>query len=73
MTTLILAVVVLTALVVGYIAGRYLPIHRHEWTKWKFIGATTVVDEYNDPIRKEAKFMRECKTCGRVKTRKEKL
>lgn len=74
MTTLTLAAVATTMLIIGYLAGRYLPIHRHDWTKWEYIGATKfqgVVSDY--PVKVEAKFARVCKKCGLPEIRKEKL
>lgn len=74
MTTLTLAAVATTMLIIGYLAGRYLPTHRHDWDKWEFLRQTKIVDEYSGmPIRTEATYVRKCKTCGRVKTRREKL
>lgn len=74
MTTLVLAAVTLIACINGYIVGRYLPTHRHDWTKWEYIGATKfqgIVSDY--PVKVEAKFARVCKKCGHPEIRKEKL
>ncbi len=74
MTTLTLAAVATTMLIIGYLAGRYLPTHRHDWDRWTHIGDTTVYGEFSNlPVRTEVNYARICRTCGRVKTRREKL